>query len=410
MIILTLTFFLNACGVFKAVPSRRVASENEYQEISNLDFEEKLLQMHLYYVIGQQQLMLFDEQINSSNIDEIYEKSLYLKIQAVRTQVDEIEHEIIDMFMSLVDEKKKQLMVLKIAHFAEKSQIHAYSVENLRGQLKIKTNVQLKRITKLEIETEVSFLRSTSQYQVFEKNIEHLSFMLESRNSETSKRFYPSTTKAGNVSGNEFPTKVWSLTFDDGPQIDTSIRILEELKSNKLRATFFQLTQKAKTNPSIANHLRSEGMEIAAHSYSHKELTKVGASSLEKEITTAVLDLNKIHGTKMKYFRLPHGAGLKTSNIREKMAANGLIHVSFNVDSLDWMPQPPKSIVTRAIALMKKTHRDAGVIIFHDIHNRTAEALPEIIQYLKKDNRRICTIDEIVTQMNESAENICPQN
>jgi peptidoglycan/xylan/chitin deacetylase (PgdA/CDA1 family) len=268
---------------------------------------------------------------------------------------------------------------------------------------------ELKALNKSEIEKEINFLRSSTQYQVFEQNIEHLSFMLESITSEIGKRFYPSTTGAGNITGNEFPSKVWSLTFDNGPKPETSSQILEELKRKKIKATFFQLTKQAQANTLLANKIRFEGMEIASHSFSHQQLTKIGSSGLEKEITHAVKALNKLHGADIQFFRLPYGAGVSTPHIRKKIAANGLIHVLWNVDSLDWMPQAPERIVARTKALMKKTSKDSGILLFHDIHLRTAKALPEIMNFLKQDNRRICTLKEIVTQMNEESKTVCPQ-
>jgi peptidoglycan/xylan/chitin deacetylase (PgdA/CDA1 family) len=233
--------------------------------------------------------------------------------------------------------------------------------------------------------------------------------MLESKTNETSTHFYPSANQAGNITGNEFPAKVWSLTFDDGPKVETSARILEELKKKNLKATFFQLTKQAKANPGISNKIHNEGMEIGSHSFTHQQLTKVGASTLEREITSAVRELQKLHDKKIKFYRLPYGAGVNNPNIRAKIAANGLIHVSSNVDTLDWIAQTPGKIVERTIALMKKTPRDAGILIFHDIHQRTAKALPQIMDYLKQDNRRVCTLNEIVTQINERAETVCPQ-
>lgn len=415
--LLALLLLSIACGSNgPETPMRSIASVVEREETLLQDIEDKLIQIHLYHVIGQNQLMLFDEQIESTELDQLYQRPVYLKLQAVRTQVEEVEYKIIEIMDELkVDSKskasgkKRQAILTMIDNFAEKSRIHSYSMENLKSHLDVIINKDLKALTKSDIEKEITSLRASTQYQVFEQNIEHLSFMLESRTSETSKRFYPSTTKSGNITGNEFPSKVWSLTFDNGPKPQTSSQILSDLKRNKLKATFFQLTKHAKTNSVIANKIRFAGMDIASHSFSHQQLTKIGANALEKEITIAVKELKKVYETDISFFRLPYGAGVSTPHIREKIAANGLIHVLWNVDSLDWMPQSPEKIITRTKALMKKTTKDSGILLFHDIHMRTAKALPEIINYLKEDNRRVCTLKEIVTQMNEESKTVCLQ-
>ena len=416
---LLLLIILSACGAFKtSTPSRSTASITDSQDNLIQDLEDKLDQIHIYQVIGQKQLYLFDEQIESTEIENVYDRPAYLKLQVIRTQVDELEHSITNSVDELnsdkansTSQKKKFAIFSKIQNFAKTSSIHQLSVENLMNQFNLK-QVEKRNLKKSvsipEIEKEISELSSTTQYQVFEKNIEHMSYMLESRSDDSGKRIYPSSSKAGNITGNEFPAKVWSLTFDDGPKEETSAQILESLKKFGLKATFFQLTNRAQANPKMAKMIRDEGMEIASHSFSHLQLTKVGTTTLEKEISLAAKGLSKLHDKEIKFFRLPYGAGVSAPNIREKIAENGLVHVFWNVDTLDWMSQPPSKIVARTIALMKKTKNDSGVLLFHDIHQRTAEAVPEIMEYLKQENRRVCTLDEIVTQLNQRAETVCP--
>ena len=416
---LLLLLILSACGAFKTTtPSRSTASITDSQDNLIQDLEDKLHQIHIYQVIGQKQLHLFDEQIESTEIEDIYDRPAYLKLQVIRTQVDELEHNIADSIDELNSDKdnntslKKKLAIFsKIITFAQTSSIHQLSVENLINHFNLKQveKTSLKKSVSIsDIEKEISDLSSSTQYQVFEKNIEHMSYMLESKLDDTGKRFYPSSSKAGNITGNEFPAKVWSLTFDDGPKEETSSQILESLKKYGLKATFFQLTKRAKANPSIAKIIRDQGMEIASHSFSHLQLTKVGSTTLDKEISLAVKDLSKLHDEEIKFFRLPYGAGISSPKIREKIADNGLVHVFWNVDTLDWMSQPPSKIVARTIALMKKTKNDSGVLLFHDIHQRTAEAVPQIMDYLKQGNRRVCTLEQIVTQINQRADTVCP--
>ena len=416
---LLLLLMLSACGAFKTTnSSRSTASITDTQDNLIQDLEDKLNQIHIYQIIGQKQLYLFDQQIESADIEHIYQGQAYLKLQVIRTQLDEVEQSITDSIDELNNDKenstsqKKNLAIIsKILNFAQTSRLHELSVENLKNQLNLKQEQKkksIKNVTLAEIEKEISDLSSSTQYQVFEKNIEHLSYMLESKTEEKGKRFYPSTTKSGNITGNEFPSKVWSLTFDDGPKTETSSQILESLKNYGLKATFFQLTKRAQANPLMAKRIRDEGMEIASHSFSHLQLTKVGNNELEKEISLAVKNLSKLHEKEIKFFRLPYGSGISSPNIREKIAENGLVHVFWNVDTLDWLSQPPAKIVARTIARMKKTKNDSGVLLFHDIHQRTAESMPQIMDYLKQENRRVCTLDQIVTQINQRAETVCP--
>lgn len=420
--------FLTSCGAYKwwslnsQDNSRQVASMSVQQLVMekksnfNEEIDEKLQSLHSYYVIGQKNLMDFDSQISESDVASLYESPAYLNLLAVRTQTEEIEHELTELWDTLSDDKSKSdlklAMQIKIAAFAKKSSVASLSMENLASELGMKvpsqSHTQKSKLVPQDIQNEYKALEALREFVVYEKNIEHLSHMLDTKSSGAGKRFYPSTSKPGSITGNEFPAKVWSLTYDDGPGKLTSPKIIQSLKERKLKATFFQLTKQVKALPSTAKEIKDAGMELASHSYTHLQLTKVGSATLEKEITEATQELEKIHNYDIKFFRLPYGAGVGASHIREKIAANGLIHVFWNIDTLDWMAQEPQKIVDRTISLMKKTPRDAGVILFHDIHQRTTQASPKVMDYLMKDGRRVCTLDEIVTQMNEGVEKVCP--
>src|SRR5690554_569647 len=419
LLIFTTTALLFSCSSTDSwKPTNRqvaaVAMEQlmvESPENLNELIEEKLSSLHNYYVIGHRNLLEFDESIKNLSTEEIYQSEAYLKLLAVRTQAEEIEHELLELDKNLSQTKstqKRKLVREQLAKFAGKSPMSALSMQNLAFSFGLPQGVSKASINiKKELSKELEKLEQYKEFIIYEKNIEHIAHTLDTKNVK-SKRFEPSTTRTGNITGNEFPAKVWSLTFDDGPGRKTTQSILADLKKRKMKASFFQLTQKAQENQSVAKELRAAGMEIALHSYSHKQLTKVNNTVLEKEITTALKDLKKIHDNiDIHFFRLPYGAGVNTTHIRQKIAENKLIHVFWNVDTLDWMAQPTADIVKRTVELMKKTKNDAGVILFHDIHQRTADASPQIMDYLQKDGRRVCTLKTIVDDINAGAAKVC---
>ena len=382
------------------------------------ELDDKLKSLHDYYVIGQKNLHAFDKGLASGSIKDIYQSSAYLNLLAVRSQVEAIEHDIHDAWernKTLKDfhsQAKNDLIKERIKQFASKSSLKSSSMENILYRLEGQSQkTYTKSFSFDEVQTEHQNLEADKSFRVNEKNVEHLSHTLENKIFSENKRFEPSTSKSGNITGNEFPAKVWSLTYDDGPGKASTMTILAALQKRDLKATFFQLAQKAQENKVEALKLSAAGMEIASHSWSHQQLTKVGAVALKKEISDATAAISKVHnGTKIRFFRLPYGAGVNSPNIRELIKKNGLIHVFWNIDTLDWMAQDPQKIVDRTKAMMKKTARDAGVILFHDIHDRTAKASPAIMDYLKQDGRRVCTLATIVDQMNNGAEVVCPKN
>lgn len=220
-------------------------------------------------------------------------------------------------------------------------------------------------------------------------------------------RFRPSVGGSGNIVGTEFPAKVWSLTFDDGPGGASTRAIVDNLRSHNIKATFFQLTQAANANRTNALYVRDAGMEIASHSFNHPQVTRTEGTARERQIGQAARELGQLHGRTIRFYRLPYGAGVHNPDIRQRIATAGMIHVFWNVDTLDWQAQPAENIVARTIRQMAASPNDAGVILFHDIHQRTVSASEQIMRHLKQGNRRTCTLGEIVDAVNAGT-TACP--
>src|SRR5690606_23876181 len=149
----------------------------------------------------------------------------------------------------------------------------------------------------------------------------------------------------GNLFGNNFPKNVWAITYDDGPRMGKTAAVIDNLLARNIRATFFMLTADAKKFPSAARDARDRGMDIALHSYDHANLPKVSAANLKYQITDAKKDLETLLKIDLEYFRLPYGAGVHSERIRKLIKENDLIHVFWNIDSLDWKDRNPKSVL-----------------------------------------------------------------
>jgi peptidoglycan/xylan/chitin deacetylase (PgdA/CDA1 family) len=224
------------------------------------------------------------------------------------------------------------------------------------------------------------------------------------RNPSSEATIFPSTTSSGNITGNGFPANTWSITYDDGPGAATSPTVLKNLQDRKVKATFFQLAQEVVKLPKLAMAIKDAGMDMASHSYSHAQLTKVGPKQLDKEITTAKQVLEEKLNTKLKLFRLPYGAGVSVSTIRQKIAENNLIHVFWNIDTLDWQDKNPDSIVERSLKQMAALKKNAGIVLFHDIHPQSVIASAKLIDAMKTKGIKFCTVQEVVDQINSGAE------
>lgn len=206
----------------------------------------------------------------------------------------------------------------------------------------------------------------------------------------------PSPGKSGNVIGNEFPSGVWAITYDDGPSGKTSPAIFQALRSNGIPATFFWLAKNTAAMPGVVK--QASGFELANHSYTHAQLTKLGSAGLDKEIVQSTKVHAGVYGYRPKFFRLPYGAGVNNSKIRSLIASQGMVHVFWNVDSLDWQDKNPAKIVNRVN--MQMNARGRGVVLFHDIHPTTVTATNTLVKQWAAEKsqgkRRFLTVGNAV--------------
>ena len=376
----------------------------------SLEIDEKLLSLHSYYVIAQKQLIQFEEQIPERELEKLYQSRPYLSLITIRSQVEEIERELLSIFEATKkDQEKHQLFKERLSSFSKGSVLSRLSMENLNERLGNREDSFID-VSLSVIENEYKRLETTKEFQIYEKNIDHLSHLLEMSIKSDNQTFRPSVNKNGNVTGEEFPPKVWSLTFDNGPDSLTTEKIMENLISRNIKATFFQLSSKVRNNLATSLKLRDAGMELGSNSHSLQDLSKVGSMTLEKEITVATREIESNLKIDVKFFRLPYGSGATVPNVRQMISKNDLIHVFWNVDTLDWMAQTPDRIIKRTKALMKKTANDSGIILFHDIHHRSIKASVGIMDHLNSDARRSCALGRIVKEMNEGVQTVCLKN
>lgn len=255
------------------------------------------------------------------------------------------------------------------------------------------------------------FVAEPNEYQKIideiDANAKELTALVAHEKERANLVIYPSTGSAGNISGNSFPNKVWSLTFDDGPRSSRTDSIVDSLVAFNMRGTFFMLTREAKKYTRSRDYVLENDMELALHSYNHKNLPKQSAATVDYEVRVAKTELEEMTDRSIKFFRLPYGAGLRNSLLRSVIKDENMVHVFWNVDTLDWKDKDPRSIFNRTVKQMKRSRNDAGVILFHDIHKQTVIASRMVMEYLYRNTYKVCTLDEIVSFLNLETETVC---
>lgn len=169
------------------------------------------------------------------------------------------------------------------------------------------------------------------------------------------------------------------LTFDDGPNSIYHPMILDILKAENVKATFFLVGQNAVKDDPVARRTVAEEHIIGNHSNTHSFLPKLSAKNVFDELTTANKILKPInHGKDVTLFRPPYGG----VNLSVKQYADnlGLKLYLWDVDPRDWSEPSVDELVRRVVGHI---HPGADVLL-HSNHLVTVQALPKIIETLKK--------------------------
>ena len=179
--------------------------------------------------------------------------------------------------------------------------------------------------------------------------------------------------------------KLIALTFDDGPNYNTS-KVLDVLAKYNVKATFFVLGSKAKDNKKILKREYDSGMEIGNHTFNHLLLTKYKENVIKDEIDKTSSVIFEVTGRYPKLLRPSYGA---YNNTIKKIGDMPII--IWDIDTLDWKYHNSKKIASRVINKVK----DGDIILMHDIYSATANSLNIIIPELQNRGYTFVTVPEL---------------
>lgn len=202
---------------------------------------------------------------------------------------------------------------------------------------------------------------------------------------------------SGLVSANEKPiaskpasstkTKKIALTFDDGPHPKVTPQILKILKKYDAKATFFVVGNEVKKNPKVLKAVADAGHEIGNHTYNHAKLTTLSVKKVKLQIDSTDAAIKAVIGQNATVFRPPYGAYNKTVTNQLKVPS-----VLWTIDTLDWKHHNPK----KTLAAVQKNAKNGSIVLMHDIHQTTADALEPILAALQKQGYEFVTVSEIL--------------
>ncbi|MBX7196995.1 MAG: bifunctional polysaccharide deacetylase/glycosyltransferase family 2 protein, partial [Sandaracinaceae bacterium] len=197
------------------------------------------------------------------------------------------------------------------------------------------------------------------------------------------------------------PARTVVLSFDDGPHPAYTPGILDVLRDEGVRATFFVVGSRAEREPELVRRVVREGHELGNHSFTHPDLGKIGEQRADLEInsTNRLLEAHAGRGTVL--FRPPFRSDDRPT-VREDLLAiqngerNGMITVTSTVDPHDWARPEPEIIVDYLVSRLERA--GAGVVLMHDgggDRKNTVAALRGLIHALRARGFAFTTLHEV---------------
>ena len=182
-----------------------------------------------------------------------------------------------------------------------------------------------------------------------------------------------------------------ALTFDDGPNQKLTPRLLDLLAEHHIHVTFFVLGENAEQHPEILQRAAREGHEIGNHSWSHPNLAKLSEENVRSQIKRTEELITNITGSRPAVFRPPYGS-LTTHQKHFIHDELGYEIILWDVDPLDWK-EPGPSVVSNRI--LKET-RPGSIVLSHDIHAQTIQAMPATLTELEAKGFKFVTVSQLL--------------
>lgn len=186
-----------------------------------------------------------------------------------------------------------------------------------------------------------------------------------------------------------------AITFDDGPSKFT-MQLLEQLEAYDSRATFFMVGTNVPKYPETVKKMKDIGCELGNHTTNHPRLINLDVAGIQYEINTTNQAIQSVVEEMPTLMRPPYGA---VNEVVQSVV--GLPLAMWSVDTLDWEVKDTE-VVKNYILNMAK---DGEIILLHDIHETTVQAVLQVIPELVNRGYQLVTVSEMAAARGVTLEN-----
>lgn len=182
-----------------------------------------------------------------------------------------------------------------------------------------------------------------------------------------------------------------ALTFDDGPDPETTPELLDTLKRYNVRAAFFCIGKRACQYPEIVKRMADEGHLVGNHTFSHASIFPVlSQKKMQKELIDAEKVISEIIGDRVKYFRPPFG--ITNPMISRAVSGLGYTTIGWNLRSFDTFAFLGQERIQREI---ERKLSNGSILLLHDDRKGCAQLVDSILQYAERRGYLVTRVDEM---------------
>ena len=190
--------------------------------------------------------------------------------------------------------------------------------------------------------------------------------------------------------------KVVALSFDAAWGNEDTEEILEILKKNDVKATFFMTGGWVESYPEDVKAIAAAGHTLGNHSENHKNMSELTAEQCKEELMSVHNKVKELTGIDMKVFRPPYGD--YDDVVIQSVYDCGYYPIQWSVDSLDWKNYGVQNIVDTI--LNHKALDNGAIILMHNGAKYTASALQSVIDGLKAKGYSFVSIEDLIMKEN----------
>ena len=184
-------------------------------------------------------------------------------------------------------------------------------------------------------------------------------------------------------------SKQIAITFDDGPNPDYTMKLLNGLKKRGVKAPFFVLGEEVERYPDILKATYDDGHMIGVHSYQHVNFGQIGDAAALEQVEKTQQAIYDVTGEYTGYIRPPYGCWKKELDQELPM-----IEVLWDIDPLDWATKDADTVVQRVLQKIP----NGSIILLHDASESSVSAAFTIVDTLQKQGYEFVTVEELMLE------------